>query len=507
MWGGTSLLEDLLPNEYHVNNTAWMAAKDTGNSRDISSYCGFPCDAAQTNVVARVGQVFASARLILRYLTANGLSSRGTFDAIGRGAIACTADSEILMELMQFRENTQNGIGAAALFVGSSNTTVAHSIFTDNQNFAQGASCIYAVQSTVAVSYTDFLDNEAANAWGLEATTSDGIPVGLCTVCLKASHFECLHCYYTNNRGDSTVGVASNSVAVLANTRFENNQGSQSWSYSGSHQESACIVVQDGSSALITLSSFVSNTGGRAGAVAVLDGSHVAVYVSDFFQNSGALPTRAAGAVFVSSSSATISSSFFRSNEADGLEAAGFLYSKNSTVTVLDSLLTKNSARAQKCAGGMLAFDSTATFRNTTVTENAANAMSGGRFTYGAGGMYMSNAATEVSDSIVADNLAQTATGKALGLNSADQFYFSQAVDVYIINSVISPMVGFQAATINPGIVSGETVGGCEQHPCTVGHECSYKNCESNGHCILHHHWCFHDKNVVCLFTCRQYHM
>jgi hypothetical protein len=461
---------------YNLRGDYWVAMDCAERHRYI---CGFPrepelyIDESELTVPLTLMDTNAS----LRYIA---FSFREAWGAGGSqlGALICK-NSDLHIEYADFSRNVQQGLGAGAIYIDSSHLDMSFCHFDHNQNLGRGAGAMYIVDSTVKVTHMDFIANQATNMNGVDAYTRHHTAIAqVACILMELSTAAVEHCSFKENIGDVTILASRETNLTVAFTSFEKNAVSHVPSYDSS--PNTCLVVREASSASITSTSFIANEGASAGALAIAERGRVHMYDAYFYMNKATFPSElfSGGAVRVSSGAVlSTEACTFEQNVAYSSMAGGGILVLDAMLTLAASVITGNLAHAAVAAGGVAASGSTIVMTGSNVTVNNIRADVDGTFSTGGGGFYSVESHCSILASSIRDNGAKGPDGTSyLGPYAADQFYMQLPKQVYLLDSVVAPVDGSQAAVINPGLVSGKMAGGCAMHPCSAGSECSYDN-------------------------------
>jgi hypothetical protein len=464
--------------------------------------------------------------LILRHVRVENNDVSGS-----AGAITCVA-SALEAEHVEYVGNTQRGVGSAVIFADGSHVTVGHSKFENNVNVGLGAAALYGIAgSTLEVSDTQFTGGnlEISPSFPADYTLKSASAIAVADSALSLARSS-----FAENTGIDTI-VATASTVDVSHTTFEANVGfywveevvgppvclaqcignydynrgpcndpsgdTQSCCYSYSNhdmfvdhpvhgrscecpdftcterdnamwipeadafwrpappppdesdldwREGAIVSLLSGSVGTFTHTSFINNRGNSAGALYISnENSRVMFQHMVFTANDASHPVQAAGAVLVSDGGyAEGTQASFTNNTAAAQWASGAIFVTASSVWVVDATFDGNKADEHEFMGTRA----------------------------GSGSIYSDSSTLDVERATVQNNVALGATPVSR-MSYADAVYVSTPIHIRLASTTFSPFDPVAGTVaITPGAIAGVLMGGCEQHPCNQGEQCSYAN-------------------------------
>lgn len=413
-----------------------------------SLVCGFPC----ANVhLMETGEALAlsQAELMLRHLQFTGHIP----DGISTAALNLTRSSVMIQY-----SNLHNNV--AAVHAVDSNLSVSFSKITGNiaSGCCTSPGIVATTQTNIAVDYCEFAENEVT-ACDLNAIVcDDGADAYAATGLLvtKESIATVEHSRFDNSRGAPTITTSDSSELDIQYSTISNNQVDEDGIYAG---RCAGITVISGSSVTMSFVSLFSNTGVVSGALLVSgSGSTAHTFHSLLHSNRGTTSTLGSGAIAVTS---------------------------NGSVSITETTIDNNMGTAPTGAGAILGTDasiivSASLLQNNRVQGNPHS-------NRGSGAIYSERSETVVADSQLVSNYGVREGGLLSGFS--DAIHADAPADVKLLDTQYAPFSEEDSVQINPGSHYGRLRGGCQDHPCPLGYECSYSKfslscsqCSSQSH-------------------------
>jgi ABC-type branched-subunit amino acid transport system substrate-binding protein len=396
--------------------------------------CGATCtDAKPRSSVLHMS--FSSEIASRDHFKLSGYSAAGIAQGSPAG-LSCDGGSVVEVSYAQLSGNSQNGTGAAAIFVRSATLKVLFAKIDANTNTGSGAAGILVQnKSTLEVLHTDFVRNK------MEGNTANGS-----AITCHGSMATVNHSRFTENRGAAVVltdcSFMMQHAALHDNWACTDDSGSKC-------SRSAAIVIGGGSIASIIKSTLFNNQGSAAGAIFTTGINTRLSAVDCMFQsNRGLNVGKASGAVMLTAAAtAVIRSCIFDNNLGTAPTAAGAVMSADAELSMFESRVSDNRIQANPHAIA------------------------------GAGGIYSERSSVSLADSDVSSNDAvNEAISHASTVSFGKLFYALSPTRAYVINSTFQPFDDTLSALISPGASKGSLRGSCDEYPCKPGFGCTYIN-------------------------------
>lgn len=341
--------------------------------------------------------------------------------------------------------NTQNGIGAGAVYAHGSHLQVAFTSFEDNANNGLGSAGLYmSGGSTVRVSHSRIEHNVFTAASGSpEVNLYTGVTVrrGAGVVC-DASTLRVEFTRLAYNSG-------APSMILTASSELQMTGSSVMFHGRNSDVKTAAVIIEAASAANVSKSTFGFNQGPSAGAIIVTGtNTFVSLFETTFVRNVAVGEDSAAGALEVlSGGRITITRGTFENNRGESTEtAAGAIVVNRASMSMYDSRVQLNtvvSAASGRGSAGVFSFQSDLILAETHIDYNDA---------------------------------IDPSTGQVYGSGISTSLHAIESGTIFIRETTYWPFDDQRSVIVSPGSVRGILRGGCKEHPCNMGQSCKHAN-------------------------------